>query len=76
MKRYKSFIQAITINTNPVFHAVLYIVDYSSGKSGYYFNGEISQELTNRINNFIDTGILVSWTNTEKRYKYGIQNVV
>ena len=75
MKKYNSFIQAVTINTDPVFHAVLYIVDYSSGKTGYYFNGEISQALTNRINNFIDSGILVSWTDTERRYKYGMQNI-
>ena len=75
MKKYNSFIQAVIINTDPVFHAVLYIVDYSSGKTGYYFSGEISQALTNRINNFIDTGILVLWTNTERRYKYGMQNI-
>lgn len=75
MRKYNSFINAITINYNPVFHDVLYIVEYSSGKNRYIFYGEMSYEFSQRIHNFISTGLLVKWDKTERRYKYGQQNI-
>ena len=75
MKKYNSFIQAVTIDINPLLHDVLYIVEYSSGKTRYYFLCDISYELNQRINNFINTGVLWFVDSTIRTYKYGMQNI-
>lgn len=75
MKKYNSFILSVTVNINPVFHDVLYIIEYSTGKNRYIFHDELSYDFSQRIHNFINTGILTSWTGTERKYKYGSQNI-
>lgn len=75
MAKYKSFIDSVTININPVFHDVLYIIEYNTGKTRYIFRNELSENMSKRIHNFIYTSLLVSMDKTEKRYKYGMQNI-
>lgn len=75
-KKYNSFINAVTVNINPVFHDVLYIIEYSSGKTRYIFHDEMSYDFSQRIHNFINTGILTVWDKTVTRYKYGLQNII
>lgn len=75
-KKYNSVIKSITVNINPVFHDVLYIIEYSSGKKRYIFQDELSYDFSQRIHNFIDSGSLVLWEGTQSKYKYGLQNVI
>lgn len=75
-KKYKSFILSVTVNINPSFPDVLYIVEYSTGKNRYIFNCDMSFEFSQRIHNFINSGIITSLSKMETCYKYGLQNVI
>ena len=75
-RKYNSFINCVTVDINPLLHDVLYVVDYSSGKTRYIFNCDMSFDFSQRIHNFINTGILVFADPTITSYKYGFQNVI
>ena len=76
MKKYNSIILSVTIDINPVFHDVLYIIEYTSGKTRYIFHNEFSNDFWQRISNFIYTGVLWFADPTITTYKYGQQNIM
>ena len=75
-KQYKTFINSVCVDINPLLHDVLYIVEYGSEKTRYYFLCDLSYNLSKRIHNFISTGILTLADNTLSVYKYGLQNYI
>lgn len=76
IKHYKSFIHSVTVDINPLLHDVLYIVEYGSGKTRYIFQNELSFDVSQRIHNFINSGLLTFTDCTMSVYKYGLQNVI
>ena len=75
-KQYKSIIHCITVDINPLLHDVLYMIEYTSGKVRYIFQNELSFDVSQRIHNFINTGILTFNDCTISVYKAGQQNVI
>lgn len=77
-KKYKSIIFSVTININPYGSDVLYIVSYAGGKIRCFLHYDLSYDLLQRINNFINTGTLfyMSKDKTITVYKNGLQNVI
>ena len=78
-KKEKAFIISVSVVIDKYFHDILYIIEYASGKNRYVFKNELTANFSERIHNFIYTGMLVSGTNnatgTERKYKYGKQSM-
>ena len=78
-RKYKSIIHCVTVDINPLLPDVSYMIEYSSGKTRYLYQydmDKMSYDFSQRIHNFINTGILVFHDSTMSSYKYGLQNII